>query len=30
MVKKQCKTFEEGIELSAESLKRLLTKRKKR
>ncbi|MFT5964081.1 MAG: putative sigma-54 modulation protein [Flavobacterium sp.] len=30
MVKKQCKTFEEGIELSAESLGRLLLKRKEK
>jgi putative sigma-54 modulation protein len=30
MVKKQCKTFEEGIELSAESLGRLLVKRKEK
>ncbi|MGO4818442.1 ribosome hibernation-promoting factor, HPF/YfiA family [Flavobacterium sp. W22_SRS_FP1] len=30
MVKKQCKTFEEGIELSAESLERLLVKRKEK
>jgi putative sigma-54 modulation protein len=29
MVKKQCKTFE-GIELSAESLERLLVKRKEK
>ena len=29
-VKKQCKTFEEGIELSAESLERLLLKRKEK
>ena len=30
MVKKQCKTFEEAIELSAESLERLLVKRKEK
>lgn len=30
IVKKQCKTFEEGIELSAESLERLLLKRKEK
>lgn len=30
MVKKQCKTFEEGVELSAESLERLLVKRKEK
>jgi putative sigma-54 modulation protein len=30
MVKKQCKTFEEGVEQSAESLERLLTKRKEK
>jgi putative sigma-54 modulation protein len=30
MVKKQCKTFEEAIELSAESLERLLLKRKEK
>lgn len=30
MVKKQCKTFEEGIELAAESLERLLVKRKEK
>ncbi|MFZ4671883.1 MAG: ribosome hibernation-promoting factor, HPF/YfiA family [Flavobacterium sp.] len=28
MVKKQCKTFEEAVELSSESLERLLLKRK--
>jgi putative sigma-54 modulation protein len=30
LVKKQCKTFEESIELSAESLERLLVKRKEK
>jgi putative sigma-54 modulation protein len=30
MVKKQCKTFEEAIELSAVSLERLLVKRKEK
>ena len=30
MVKKQCKTFEEGVEQSAETLERLLTKRKEK
>ena len=30
IVKKQCKTFEEGIELTAESLERLLLKRKEK
>ncbi|SHM72089.1 putative sigma-54 modulation protein [Flavobacterium saccharophilum] len=30
LVKKQCKTFEEAIELSAESLERLLVKRKEK
>ena len=30
MVKKQCKTFEEAIELSSESLERLLVKRKEK
>lgn len=30
MVKKQCKTFEEAIEQSAESLERLLQKRKEK
>jgi putative sigma-54 modulation protein len=30
MVKKQCKTFEEGIELSTEPLGRLLVKRKEK
>ena len=30
MVKKQCKTFEEAIELSAESLERSLIKRKEK
>ena len=30
MVKKQCKTFEEGIELASESLERLLLKRKEK
>ena len=30
MVKKQCKTFEEAIELAAESLERLLVKRKEK
>lgn len=30
MVKKQCKTFEEAIEISAESLERLLVKRKEK
>ena len=30
MVKKQCKTFEEAIDLSAESLERLLVKRKEK
>ena len=30
MVKKQCKTFEEALEQSAESLERLLTKRKEK
>ena len=30
LVKKQCKTFEEAIELSAESLERLLLKRKEK
>lgn len=30
MVKKQCKTFEEAVELSAESLERLLVKRKEK
>ena len=30
MVKKQCKTFEEAIELAAESTERLLVKRKEK
>ena len=30
LVKKQCKTFEEAIDLSAESLERLLVKKKKK
>jgi putative sigma-54 modulation protein len=30
MVKKQCKTFEEAVELSGESLERLLVKRKEK
>jgi putative sigma-54 modulation protein len=30
VVKKQCKTFEEAIELSAETLERLLVKRKEK
>ena len=30
MVKKQCKTFEEGVELASESLERLLLKRKEK
>ncbi len=30
MVKKQCKTFEEAMELSAESLERILVKRKEK
>lgn len=30
LVKKQCKTFEEAVELSAESLERLLIKRKEK
>jgi putative sigma-54 modulation protein len=30
MVKKQCKTFEEAVEQSAESLERLLVKRKEK
>jgi putative sigma-54 modulation protein len=30
MVKKQCKTFEEAVELSAESLEGLLVKRKEK
>lgn len=30
MVKKQCKTFEEAVDLSAESLERLLLKRKEK
>lgn len=30
MVKKQCKTFEEAIEVAAESLERLLIKRKEK
>ena len=30
MVKKQCKTFEEAIELASESLERLLVKRKEK
>ena len=30
MVKKQCKTFEEAIELTAESLERVLVKRKEK
>jgi putative sigma-54 modulation protein len=30
MVKKQCKSFEEAIEISAESLERLLIKRKEK
>ena len=30
MVKKQCKKFEEGVELSSESLERLLLKRKEK
>jgi putative sigma-54 modulation protein len=30
MVKKQCKTFEEAVELAAESLERLLVKRKEK
>ncbi|WP_310377866.1 ribosome hibernation-promoting factor, HPF/YfiA family [Flavobacterium sp.] len=30
LVKKQCKTFEEAVELSAESIERLLIKRKEK
>ncbi|MBF01002.1 ribosome-associated translation inhibitor RaiA [Flavobacterium coralii] len=30
MVKKQCKTFEEAVELAAESMERLLVKRKQK
>ena len=30
IVKKQCKTFEEGVELAAESLEKLLLKRKEK
>jgi putative sigma-54 modulation protein len=30
LVKKQCKTFEEAVELAAESLERLLVKRKEK
>ena len=30
LVKKQCKTFEEAVEISAESLERLLIKRKEK
>ena len=30
IVKKQCKTFEEGVELASESLERLLLKRKEK
>ena len=30
LVKKQCKTFEEAVDLSVESLERLLVKRKER
>ena len=30
LVKKQCKTFEEAVELSAESLERILVKRKEK
>jgi putative sigma-54 modulation protein len=30
VVKKQCKTFEEGVELASVSMERLLTKRKER
>ncbi|HRL71875.1 MAG TPA: ribosome-associated translation inhibitor RaiA [Flavobacterium sp.] len=30
LVKKQCKTFEEALELSAESLQRMLVKRKEK
>jgi len=30
VVKKQCKTFEEGVTLAADSLKRQLTKRKEK
>ena len=30
VVKKQCKTFEEAVELSSESLERLLVKRKEK
>jgi len=30
MVKKQCKTFEEAVEIAAESLERLLVKRKEK
>ncbi|MEN9336991.1 MAG: hypothetical protein RLZZ500_1978 [Bacteroidota bacterium] len=30
VVKKQCKTFEEAVELAAESLERLLVKRKEK
>ena len=30
LVKKQCKTFEEALELSAESLQRILLKRKEK
>jgi putative sigma-54 modulation protein len=30
LVKKQCKTFEEAVELSAESIERLLVKRKEK
>jgi putative sigma-54 modulation protein len=30
MIKKQCKTFEEAVEISAESLERVLVKRKEK
>jgi putative sigma-54 modulation protein len=30
IVKKQCKTFEEGVELASESLERLVVKRKEK
>ena len=30
IVKKQCKTFEEGVELASESMERLLIKRKEK
>ena len=30
IVKKQCKTFEEGVELASESMERLLVKRKEK